>query len=244
MLAFIVRKRKLSDRMSSPFVRIEVKNDLRIVYFRADGSSAIYLGGRRNWRNNNPGNIGYGDGKLVKRLGAIGKAGGFAVFPDYETGRKAIFGVLKKDDFQSRTVAKAIEVWAPKEDENNPERYKQFLNARTGLDLNRQVSGLSETELGSLVNAIEKMEGSESGKIIEVPVKGFPRKKQITKVKKDKNGIIDSYYIEDIGWVSKEQGIDLALGGEVDAVVATSSAGNPFLRTRPDVEIVNLEDLG
>jgi hypothetical protein len=63
-------------------------------------------------------------------------------------------------------------------------------------------------------------------------------------VKKDKNGIIDSYCIEDIGWVSKEQGIDLALGSEVDAVVATSSAGNAFLRTRPDVEIVNLEDLG
>jgi hypothetical protein len=85
--------------MNTPFIRIEVKNDLRIVYFRADGSSAIYLGGLRNWRNNNPGNIGYGDGKLVKKLGAIGKAGGFAVFPDYETGRKAIFGVLKKTTF-------------------------------------------------------------------------------------------------------------------------------------------------
>jgi hypothetical protein len=230
--------------MSNPFVRIEEKNDLRIVYYRADGSSAIYLGGRRNWRNNNPGNIGYGDGKLVKRLGAIGKAGGFAVFPDYETGRKAIFGVLKKDDFQSRTVARAIEVWAPKEDKNNPEMYKNFIFTNTRIDLNRQINTLTDMEIVNIVNAIEAMEGKGAGKIIEVPVKGFPRKKQITKVKKDKNGIIDSYYIEDIGWVSKEQGIDLALGGEVDAVVATSSVGNPFLRTRPDVEIVNLEDLG
>ena len=163
---------------------------------------------------------------------------------NYETGKKAIFEVLKKKDFQSRTISKALEVWAPEEDKNNPARYKQFVNARTGLDLNRQVSSLSETELSSLVNAIEKMEGSEPGKIIEVPAIGFPRKKQITKVTKNENGIIDSYYIEDIGWVSKEQGIDLALGGEVDAVVATSSAGNTFLRTRPDVEIVNLEDLG
>ena len=31
----------------SPFVRIEEKNDLRIVYCRADGSSAIYIGGTR-----------------------------------------------------------------------------------------------------------------------------------------------------------------------------------------------------
>jgi hypothetical protein len=94
----------------SLFVRIEEKNDLRIIYFREDGSSAIYVGGTRNWRNNNPGNIGYGNGNLAKKLGAIGKAGGFAVFPNYETGRKAIFSVLKKDDFQGRTVSKAIEV--------------------------------------------------------------------------------------------------------------------------------------
>lgn len=80
-----------------PFMRIEEKNELRIIYFREDGSSTIYIGGTRNWRNNNPGNIGYGNGNLVKKLGAIGKAGGFAVFPDYETGRKAIFSVLKKD---------------------------------------------------------------------------------------------------------------------------------------------------
>ena len=31
---------------------------------------------------------------------------------------------------------------------------------------------------------------------------------------------------------------------QVDAVVATSRSGNLFLRTRPGVEIVNLEDLG
>ncbi len=66
-------------------------------------------------------------------------------------------------------------------------------------------------------------------------------KQQVTKNKK---GTIISYYVEDIGWVSKEQGIELAMSGEVDVVVATSSAGNPFLRTRPGVEIVNLEDLG
>ncbi len=51
-------------------------------------------------RNNNQGNIGYGNGKLMRALGAIGKVGGFAVFLDYEAGRKGIFGVLKKPDFQ------------------------------------------------------------------------------------------------------------------------------------------------
>jgi hypothetical protein len=118
------------------------------------------------------------------------------------------------------------------------------MRSATGIDLNRLVSSLSDAELASMAHAIELMEGKGPGKIIEVPAKGFPRKKQITKVTKNENGIIDSYHIEDIGWVSKEQGIDLALGGEVDAVVATSSAGHTFLRTRPDIEIVNLEDLG
>ena len=32
--------------MIKPFTRIIVKNDLRIVYFRADGSGAIFTGGR------------------------------------------------------------------------------------------------------------------------------------------------------------------------------------------------------
>lgn len=99
--------------MSGPFVRIEEKNELRIIYYRADGSSAIFSGGARNWRNSNPGNIAYGNGKLVKSLGAIGKAGGFAVFPDYATGRRAILGVLKQTTFQERTLLRAIEVWAP-----------------------------------------------------------------------------------------------------------------------------------
>ena len=230
--------------MSSPFVRIKEINDLRIVYYRTDGSSAIFLGGKRTWRNNNPGNLGYGNGKLMRQLGAIGKAGGFAVFPDYETGRKAMFSVLKKPDFQERTLAKAIETWAPAEDGNNPDAYSKFVHTKTKFDMNRKVKSLSEEELTNFVNAIQKKEGWESGKIIEVPKQGFSKKKQITKVSKDKKGTIISYYIEDIGWVSKAQGIELATSGEVDAVVATSSAGNPFLRTRPGIEIVNLEDLG
>jgi hypothetical protein len=56
----------------SPFIKIEIINDLRIVYYREDGSSAIYVGGSRNWRNNNPGNIGYGNGDknviLIKKI--------------------------------------------------------------------------------------------------------------------------------------------------------------------------------
>jgi hypothetical protein len=132
----------MTNNSKNHFVRIEVINDLRIIYYRKDGSSAIYIGGQRNWRNNNPGNIGYGNGILVKRLGAIGKAGGFAVFPNYEIGRAAIFGVLKQDSFQNRTVSKAIEVWAPKEDNNDTELYKKHIHLWTNIDLKRQIKNL------------------------------------------------------------------------------------------------------
>lgn len=128
--------------MSSPFVRIKEINDLRIIYYRADRSSAIFLGGKRAWRNNNPGNIAYGNGKLVKELGAIGKAGGFAVFPDYATGRKAVFVVLRQTAFQARTLAKAIEAWAPEEHGNDTELYKRQVKDWTGLDPDRKVKVL------------------------------------------------------------------------------------------------------
>jgi hypothetical protein len=221
----------------SLFVRIEEKNDLRIIYFREDGSSAIYVGGTRNWRNNNPGNIGYGNGNLAKKLGAIGKAGGFAVFPNYETGRKAIFSVLKKDDFQGRTVSKAIEVWAPKEDGNNTELYKKHIQVWTQIDLTRLISSLSAEELEKLVKAIEKKEGSRSGKIIEVPLSKV--KKKILDIKKNKENLIIQYLVEDYGWLLKSEAINLARKNIIDAVIVKKSDGYVFLRSRPDKTKIN-----
>jgi hypothetical protein len=215
-----------------PFVRIEIVNDLRIIYYREDGSSAIYIGGQRNWRNNNPGNIGYGNGKLVKSLGAIGQAGGFAVFPDYETGRKAIFSVLKKNDFQGRTVSKAIEVWAPKEHGNDTELYKKHIQAWTQIDLMRKVSSLSGEEIEKLVKAIEKKEGSRPGKIVEIPATGT--KKKILNVKKNKQNLIIQYLIEGYGWLRKTEAINLVEKDIVDAVIVKRQNGYVFLRSRPD----------
>lgn len=222
----------MADNSNNPFVKIEVINDLRIVYYREDGSSAIFIGGQRNWRNNNPGNIGYGNGKLVKRLGAIGQAGSFAVFPDYETGRKAIFSVLKKDDFQGRTVAKAIEVWAPKEDGNNTELYKKHVQEWTKIDLKRPVDSLSEEEIEKLVKAIERKEGSKPGKILEVILPGT--KKKILDVKKNKENLIIQYLIEGYGWLRKAEAINLVEKDVVDAVIVKRQNGYVFLRSRPD----------
>ncbi len=53
------------------------------------------------------------------------------------------------------------------------------------------------------------------------------------------------YYIDGIGWISKEKGILLTKTGKIDAVIAVSRSGNLYLRTRPDIIIENnLESMG
>ena len=229
--------------MKSPFVRIKVINDLRVKYFRADGSGATYLGGQRAWRYSNPGNIGYGNSKLMNELGAIGKAQGSAIFPDYETGRNAEFLLLKTASYPERTLNQAIEAWAPQEDKNDTRRYQQEVHEWTQLDMNRKVKSLSERELQIFVDAIERKEGSGKGKVIEFSAP--QTKNQITRVRKNKKGTIIAYYVDGMGWISKAEGIKLAQQKKIDAVVATSRSGGLFLRTRPGTPVdVQLDHLG
>ena len=64
-----------------------------VVYTTADGRRVRRTGGTRAWRNLNPGNIRYSE--FSRNAGAIGQAGGFAVFPDEETGTRAISSLLR-----------------------------------------------------------------------------------------------------------------------------------------------------
>jgi hypothetical protein len=61
------------------------------IYYDEKGP-ALAVFGPRNRRNNNPGNIEYGP--FAKEHGAIGTDGRFAIFPDEETG----FRAMKKND--------------------------------------------------------------------------------------------------------------------------------------------------
>jgi hypothetical protein len=58
-------------------------------------------------------------------------------------------------------------------------------------------------------------------------------------VRKNKKGTITHYRVEDMGWITKDEAIQLTEEGKIDAVVATSRSGNLFLRMRPDVVLVN-----
>jgi hypothetical protein len=81
------------------FVRAIQGKKNSVIYFSAKGDRLICRNGTWAWRNNNPGNI--IKGLKARKLGSIGTAGGFAVFPDYETGREIAGGRLRSyDDFR------------------------------------------------------------------------------------------------------------------------------------------------
>lgn len=135
-----------------------------VVYTTADGRRVRRTGGTRAWRNLNPGNIRYSE--FSRKAGAIGQAGGFAVFPDEETGTRAISSLLRGKSYNNLTIARAITRYAPPS-ENNTAAYHRRIQQITGLNINRRISNLSDGELSRVVDAIRAIEGWEAGRIIE-----------------------------------------------------------------------------
>lgn len=135
-----------------------------VVYTTADGRRVRRTGGTRAWRNLNPGNIRYSE--FSRNAGAIGQAGGFAVFPDEETGTRAISSLLRGQSYNNLTIARAITRYAPPS-ENNTAAYHRRIQQITGLNINRRISDLSDGELSRVVDAIRAIEGWEAGRIIE-----------------------------------------------------------------------------
>ncbi len=75
---------------------------ISVVYYDTDGNMTIRYHDKNGktgsiaWRNNNPGNLAWGSGGHAKKTGAIGKARGRPVFPDYETGKHLCDSFLRK----------------------------------------------------------------------------------------------------------------------------------------------------
>ena len=84
------------------FIRAKETGKLRVTYWREDGSSTTFVGGKRTWRNQNPGNI--IAGQFANEHGAIGKAGGFAVFPTPDVGHRALIDLLHTQTYQRLTM--------------------------------------------------------------------------------------------------------------------------------------------
>ncbi len=216
------------------YVKAESGPGTSVIYTDSEGRRWKFVGGGRPWRNHNPGNL--VPGKVSKRNGEIGKAGGFAVFPSYEIGHQALLDSLK-NVHGNKSIPVLMKVYAPPS-ENDTMRYIVFIQKRTGIKTDKQIKDFSESEFEKLWQTIEKMEGW--GK--EGTIEAYSSKAEVTAIKKNRKGTIQSYQIEGYGWVSKSEGISLALEGKVNAVVATSPKGNRFLRARPNSDA--LDNLG
>jgi len=118
--------------------------------------------GVRNWRNNNPGNLEYGD--FAKSHGAVGTDSRFAVFPDYLTGRNAkeslIFG---SKGYKDLNLAQAINKYAPPS-ENDTQKYTNTVLNAVGGTIKR-MGDYTQDERRQIMNAMEKVEGFAEGKI-------------------------------------------------------------------------------
>ena len=208
-----------------PYVKAEEGTQAKsVLYIADDGSKFLRTGGSRTWRNNNPGNVESKSG-FASRHGAIGSAGGFAVFPDYETGRSAMSALLHGQRYRRFSIADAIRAYAPR-DRNDTERLLKLVHKFTALDTDRRLLDLSQREFENLMDAMAKVEGWREG--IEQPVR------RIIGARSDGNRLIAFLIEGGNGYLSKGQAIALAMQQLIDAVVVRPGGRDPYLRTSPD----------
>lgn len=143
-----------------PYVIEAFSSEKDVVYKFNCGSKLVRRGGTRAWRNNNPGNLRYGN--FARENGAIGTAGGFAVFPDEETGMRALKKLLRSNTYSKLSISAAINKYAPPV-ENNTQRYKTRLSKMTGLPLSTKLATLNENQLNEVALAIRAIEGWKPG---------------------------------------------------------------------------------
>lgn len=146
---------------AEPMVTHSTEAGRDVIYVFDNGKKVKRSGGTRAWRNQNPGNLRYT--QLSRNNGAIGKAGGFAVFPSVEKGRAALAELLRSDSYRNLTIGRAIFVYAPPH-ENNTDLYKKQIQKMTGLNINIKISDLTPKQMESVIDAICVLEGWKTGR--------------------------------------------------------------------------------
>lgn len=156
----------LALNSNAPKIAVDaIAQNYDVVYTFSDGNKLKRSGGTRAWRNNNPGCIRYSNFAIEQ--GAIGKAGGFAVFPDQQTGKNALAALLRSNGYKNLTISAAIFKYAPPH-ENDTQNYKARIRKLTGLSTNLKLCDLTEEQINRVVDAICIIEGWRKGKEINI----------------------------------------------------------------------------
>lgn len=131
----------------------------------ADGS-VVRREGTRAWRNNNPGNIEYGD--FARSMGAVGSDGRFAVFPNYEAGRRAKERLLfNTSSYRNLSITGAVNRYAPSF-ENDTGAYTRSITDALGVPETTSLTSLSQGQRQTMLDTMERVEGFRVGREIRV----------------------------------------------------------------------------
>jgi hypothetical protein len=140
--------------------KVFVGNQAAIVA-QLDSGEVVRRTGARNWRNNNPGNIEFGP--FAQGFGALGSDGRFAVFPDYESGRKAKEELLfAGKNYKDLTITQAIARYAPPS-ENDTARYQRTVIQAVGGDF--VLRTMTPEQRKKMLDSMELVEGFRKGSI-------------------------------------------------------------------------------
>ncbi len=235
------------------WIKAEGNADRSITYHDKDGNSITrHLDpkaknpprGTKSWRHQNPGNITHSD--FSKAHGAIGfacyphptkpkKKLCFAVFPDYETGKRALATLLKTENYIKLTINQFPRRYTGIIEDDIPDSqevidYRKDLRIISKLDMERKISSLNAEEYEKLLYAIERHEGWFSGdESLE------PAKDQIVGVKFSKHKATEFLVQSAKGtkkWITRIQAIAIAEARKLFAVVVHGKHG-VYLRPFP-----------
>lgn len=151
----------LGNQSTSPAGKAGGSGNVR-TYTTQGGGNFRKVGGSRSWRNNNPGNIEYGD--FARRYGAIGTDGRFAIFPDEATGQRARSALIfNGDKYRNLTLTQAIERYAPSS-ENHTTAYQRRVLAAVG-GANLPMHKYSPAQQQAILRTMQDVEGWKVGRI-------------------------------------------------------------------------------
>ena len=107
-------------------------------------------------RDNNPGDI--RTGTFAYNNGAIGNDGGFAIFPNPQSGYNAEKTLIESKP-KSWTISQLINALSPSSDHNDTTQMVSEITSWSGLSSTQTLGSLTSAQMTSLVNAYGRAEG-------------------------------------------------------------------------------------
>lgn len=137
---------------------IEVHGKSYVLY-----QTEVRSAGSSSWLANNPGNLDYtkdtADWGAYENKKLKWGLHGFAIFPNEETGLKAVRSFLRKHQ-TTRDIRLMMNMFAPASDlGNKPSKYAQSVATRLGVPVTTLVKDLSDAQIETFALEIQQVEG-------------------------------------------------------------------------------------